>query len=76
MEAKAEINLLTKQELNVGSQLLKGKTSQEIAYVLNCSARAIAYFKQNLRSKLNCINDCQLGVKLNQIINLDYATSR
>jgi DNA-binding NarL/FixJ family response regulator len=76
MEFKLSINLLSKQELNVATQLLQGKTSTEIAALLNCSDRAIAYFKKNLRDKLNCINDCQLGVRLNQIIQVDYATSR
>lgn len=58
---------LTQKELECLHYMASGKTRDEIAFLLNVTPRTIKAHIQNIKSKLNCRNQFQLGLKYSQI---------
>jgi len=56
---------LTKKELEVAALVKEGKTSKEIAEILNSTKRAIEFHRENIRKKLDVSNrKCNLTILL------------
>lgn len=63
----AQDTYLTKRELQCLHYLALGKKRHEIAQIMSVSPRTIKAHIQNIKSKLNCENQFQLGLKYSEI---------
>ncbi|MCH9769576.1 MAG: helix-turn-helix transcriptional regulator, partial [Gammaproteobacteria bacterium] len=52
---------LTRRELSVLKQLITGKTFSKISSILNISSRTVEKHAENIKLKLQCDSQCQLG---------------
>lgn len=55
---------LTQKELECMKWSVKGKTSEEIALLMNISKRTVEAHMENVKQKMNCYKQFQLGYKL------------
>lgn len=55
---------LTKREHECVTYLIRGKTAEEIAIILNISKRTVETHVQNIKRKMNCYNQFRLGYLL------------
>lgn len=64
---------LTARQLEVARQVIDGKTAREIATQLTLSRRTVESHIDALKTKLDCVNRCELAAKL---VRLGIATDR
>ena len=58
---------LTEREYECVNYLIRGKTAEEIAIILNISKRTAEAHVQNIKRKMNCYNQFRLGYLLGRL---------
>src|SRR3989338_8040869 len=58
---------LTVREYECVDYLIRGKTAEEIAIILNISKRTVETHVQNIKRKMNCYNQFRLGYLLGRL---------
>ena len=58
---------LTVREYECVDYLIRGKTAEEIAIILNISRRTAETHVQNIKRKMNCYNQLRLGYLLGRL---------
>lgn len=58
---------LTNREYECVNYLIRGKTAEEIAIILNISRRTVETHVQNIKRKMNCYNQFRLGYLLGRL---------
>lgn len=61
MENGSEQTYLSKKEIECINWMIKGKSSYEMALILNISRRTVEAHMNNIKKKLNCYKQFQVG---------------